>query len=71
MAKRFYRSTTDKKIAGICGALGEYFDIDSNIIRLIALIIAICTVAAPGVVVYMLAWIIFPEGPKAVVDTPR
>jgi len=35
---KLYRSSSDAKIAGVCGGLGEFFGIDSNIIRLIWLI---------------------------------
>ncbi len=61
MAKKLYRSVEDKKIAGVCGGLGDYFDIDPTIIRLIwlAMIFAVGT----GVLAYIIAWIIVPEKP--------
>jgi len=37
MAKKFYRSKKDRVIAGVCGGMAEYFDIDPIIVRLIAL----------------------------------
>lgn len=63
MAKKLYRSVEDKKIAGVCGGLGDYFDIDPTIIRLIwlAMIFAVGT----GVLAYIIAWIIVPEKPAA------
>ena len=64
MAKKLYRSTDDKKIAGVCGGLGEYFDIDPTIIRLIwaSLVLAVGT----GIIAYILAWIIVPVMPHRV-----
>lgn len=61
MAKKLYRSVEDKKIAGVCSGLGDYFDIDPTIIRLIwlAMIFAVGT----GVLAYIIAWIIVPEEP--------
>ncbi len=61
MAKKLYRSVEDKKIAGVCSGLGDYFDIDPTIIRLIwlAMIFAVGT----GVLAYIIAWIIVPEKP--------
>jgi len=59
MAKKLYRSIDDKKIAGVCGGLGEYFDIDPTIIRLA--LVALVLVAGSGVLAYILAWIIVPE----------
>ena len=61
MAKRLYRSRKDRKIAGVCGGIGEYFDIDPTLIRLftVALVLAL----GSGVLAYILAWIIVPEAP--------
>lgn len=42
MEKKFYLSSTDKKIAGVCGGLAEYFNIDSLIVRVAFLAFAIC-----------------------------
>lgn len=61
MAKRLYRSNQDRKIAGVCGGLGEYFDIDPTIIRL--LWIALFFVLGTGILAYIVAWIIVPTEP--------
>ncbi len=61
MAKKLYRSVEDKKIAGVCSGLGEYFDIDPTIIRLIWL--AMIFAVGSGVLAYIIAWIIVPEMP--------
>ena len=60
--KRLYRSTTDKKIAGICGGLGEIFNLDPNLIRLLAVLLFFVTGFFPVVITYLIAWIIIPEG---------
>lgn len=59
MAKKLYRSREARKIAGVCGGLGEYFDIDPTIIRLIWL--AMLFAVGSGVLAYIIAWIIVPE----------
>lgn len=61
MAQKLYRSVTDRKIAGICGGLGDYLDIDPTIVRLLWL--AAVLVGGTGVLVYIIAWIIIPEEP--------
>ncbi len=61
MAKKLYRSKEGRKIAGVCGGLGEYFDIDPTIIRLIWL--AMLFAVGSGVLAYIIAWIIVPEKP--------
>jgi phage shock protein PspC (stress-responsive transcriptional regulator) len=58
--KRLYRSCSNRIIGGVCGGLGEYFDIDPVLIRLIFVLL---TFAAAGVVIYLIAWIIIPEDP--------
>jgi len=59
--KKFYRSTSDRKIAGICGGIGEMLNIDSNIIRLFLILATLLSGFFPFVVTYILAWILFPE----------
>lgn len=41
MDKKLYRSNKDAKIAGICGGIGEYFEIDPTIVRIIALLLSV------------------------------
>jgi phage shock protein PspC (stress-responsive transcriptional regulator) len=61
--KRLYRSRTDKKIAGVCGGLGEYFGIDPTVVRLVAVIALIGSGIVPGFIAYVIAWVIVPEAP--------
>ena len=62
MKKRFTLSATDKKIAGVCGGLAEYFGIDSTIVRLI-LVLAVLF-AGVGVLAYIIAALVMPEKPN-------
>ena len=59
MEKRLYRSRKNSVIAGVCGGLGEYFDIDPTIIRIIAVILALAK--GIGLLAYIIAWIIIPQ----------
>lgn len=63
--KRLYRSYTDKKIAGVCGGLGEYLNIDPTIVRLLAVVGGLVTALVPFFVGYIIAWIIVPEAPAS------
>lgn len=63
MARKLYRTKEDRKIAGVCGGLGEYFDIDPTIIRLLWL--ALLFAVGSGLLAYIIAWIIIPEKPAA------
>lgn len=61
--KRLYRSTTDMKIAGVCGGLAEYFKIDPTIIRII-FVILLLPGGFPGFIPYVIMWIVVPVKPK-------
>lgn len=57
--KKLYRSTTDMRIAGVCGGLAEYLGWDSTIVRLIcAALVLFC---GSGLLFYILAAIIIPK----------
>lgn len=57
--KKLYRSKTDKRLAGVCGGLGEYFGIDSTLVRLG---FALFTLAGgSGLFIYLIAALIIPE----------
>lgn len=62
MERRLYRSSSSKVIAGVCGGLGEHFDVDPTLMRLITVVAAL---ASFGVVLifYLLAWIVIPLAP--------
>lgn len=61
--KRLYRSRQEKVIAGICGGLGEYFNIDPVIFRLL-FVLLLLPGGFPGFIPYVLMWIIVPKTPK-------
>ena len=60
MQKKLYRSKTDKKLAGVCAGLAEYFDLDPTIARLVFVLIALF---GPGVVAYIVCALVIPEKP--------
>jgi phage shock protein C len=55
------RSRDDRMLAGVCGGIGEYFNVDSNLIRVIWVIITVFTGFLPGIIVYILLWLILPQ----------
>ena len=60
MMKQIRKSNTNKKIAGVCGGIGEYFGIDPTLVRLG--FVALSFLAGGGLAVYIIAAIIMPEG---------
>lgn len=62
MGRRLARSETDNQIAGVCGGLAEFFGVDSTIVRLAAVVIAIYPGAViGGLIAYLIAWFIMPK----------
>ena len=59
MSKRLYRSKKEKMIAGVCGGMAEYFNIDPTLIRLGWVLF--CAMGGSGIVAYIIAAIIIPE----------
>jgi len=55
--KRLYRSRDDYMICGVCGGLGQYFNVDSTLIR--ALFVVLCFFG-PGIFIYLILWLIMP-----------
>lgn len=60
--KRLYRSLTDRKIAGLCGGIGEVYNVDPNLLRLLTVLLLFVTGILPVLITYIIAWIIIPEG---------
>lgn len=60
MARQLYLSDTNKIISGLCGGLGEYFDIDPTLVRIVAVILFFAS-ASTLLLGYVLAWIIVPR----------
>ncbi len=62
MAKKLYRSKTDRKIWGVCGGLAKYLGIDASILRVIAIVSIFFGLL--GVIIYVIMRIIVPEEPS-------
>lgn len=60
--KKLMRSRTDRKIGGVCAGLGAYLEVDVSLVRILWFFITLACGIVPGLVAYILAWIIIPEG---------
>lgn len=58
----FARYSADKKIAGVCGGVARYFDLDSSLVRAIWLLCVL--LAGGGLLVYLILWIVMPLDPE-------
>jgi phage shock protein C len=62
--KTFTRSRNNRMIAGVMGGVADYFGWNATWLRIIFVLISFFSVAFPGILVYILAWIIIPDAPK-------
>jgi len=60
MGKKLFKSRTNRVMCGVCGGIGEYFNVDPTIIRLLAVLLG-CTTT--GIIIYLVAAVIMPEEP--------
>jgi phage shock protein PspC (stress-responsive transcriptional regulator) len=65
--RKLMRSSTDKKIAGVCAGLADYFDLDPTIIRVLWVLAFLC--AGTGGLAYIILWIVLPLAPAGVIPT--
>ncbi len=62
--KKLYKSDKDKVFFGVLGGLGEYFNIDPSLLRVLFIFLVIFSGIFPGIVVYLLSALIIPQKPK-------
>ncbi len=60
--KRLVRPRSGRKLAGVCAGLGEYFDIDPTLLRVLWVIAVVF--GGTGILAYIVAWIVMPEEPE-------
>jgi phage shock protein PspC (stress-responsive transcriptional regulator) len=60
--KKLYRSINNKILGGVCGGIGEYFDVDPTIVRLLWILFIFA--GGSGIIAYIVAWLIVPKQPR-------
>ena len=63
--KKLYRSDNNKIVAGVIGGVGEYFDVDPVVLRLLSVLILIFTGLVPGLIAYLIAILVVPKKPQS------
>lgn len=66
--KRLLRSRSEHWIAGVCGGIAEYFDLDVVLVRVVWLVVAFF--GGGGVIAYLVCWIVMPQEPERVYYAP-
>ena len=59
--RKLYRSKTNRKLAGVCGGMAQYFNVDATLIRVLFVLLAV--LGGSGLVLYVAMWIIVPKEP--------
>ena len=62
--KKLTRSRSNRLIGGVLGGFAEYFGWDATLVRVIFVVVSFFSTAFPGILVYILAWILMPDAPK-------
>ncbi|HEV3399539.1 MAG TPA: PspC domain-containing protein [Actinomycetes bacterium] len=61
-SRKLYRSRTNRKLAGVCGGLAEFFNLDPTLIRVLFVVLAV--LGGSGVILYLAMWILVPNQPE-------
>ena len=61
MTTRRLTLSRDRKIAGVCGGLAEYFGLDDTVVRVSYLLLTLFTTGFPGIMVYLVLWFTMPR----------
>jgi phage shock protein C len=60
--RKLYRSRTDRKLAGVCGGLAQYLNVDATVVRVVFIVLAVLGGAA--IPIYLAMWVIVPYEPE-------
>jgi phage shock protein C len=61
MEKRLYRSRNDRKLAGVCGGIAEYYGWDPTLVRVAWIVLTL--LGGSGILIYLIMWLVMPESP--------
>lgn len=67
--KRLYRSKSERSVAGVCGGIAQFFNIDPTLVRILWVIISVFSASVPGLFIYIICALIIPEEPDGVDST--
>lgn len=69
--KKLYKSKTERKLAGVCGGIAVYFNIDPTIVRLIWAFVSVMSASVPGILIYAICALVIPDEPDAYETTAQ
>lgn len=69
--KKLYRSKTERRLAGVCGGIAVYFNIDPTIVRLIWAFVSLMSASVPGILIYVICALVVPDESDAYETTAQ
>jgi len=66
--KKLYRSNDDRWLAGVCGGIAEYFNLDPTLIRVLFILFGL--IVGGGLIIYLILWLVIPQAPADAVQDP-
>jgi phage shock protein C len=61
-----YRSNRYRMIAGVCGGMAEWLGWDPTLVRILFVLVSVLSAAFPGIIVYIILWVIMPSAPTRI-----
>jgi phage shock protein C len=68
--KPLYKSRTNRILGGECGGLAEWLGWDPTLVRILYVVVSCVSVSFPGIIAYIVLWVIMPEQPSEIVPPP-
>jgi phage shock protein PspC (stress-responsive transcriptional regulator) len=59
------RSRSNKVVAGVCGGIADWLGWDPTIVRVLYVVVSVASAAFPGILVYLLLWVVMPKASSA------
>lgn len=64
MSQPLRLSRRSRTIAGVCGGLAEWLGWDPTVVRVLYIVVSVLSAAFPGILVYLILWVVVPRAPK-------
>ena len=65
------RSRTNRKVAGVCGAIADWLGWDPAVVRILYVLVSVLSAAFPGILVYLLLWLVMPKATREEARRPQ
>lgn len=62
--RRLYKSKNNRMLSGVMGGIGEYFNVDPTIVRILYVLVSMISAGFPGIVIYIILALVIPERPS-------